>query len=125
MKVKKDLFISDELHGSCIYAFTDPFYPSFTLPPAQPYSPGDIQLNQNNSIRMADGSSLNPGQGCNSREFSYYELELTRFLTTYIDINGANSSIADLIYATNQDHLNVRTIQSNQANLGQDNHSEN
>lgn len=113
------MFSSDELRGTCIYGFNDPFYPSFTLPPAQPYSPGDVQLNPGNPICMADGSSLNPGQGCNSRQFSYYELELSQFLTTYIDINGANSSIADVIYATYQDHLNARTIQTNQANLGQ------
>jgi hypothetical protein len=103
----------------CIYAFTDPFYPSFTLPPAQPYSPGDVQLNQNNPIRFTNGSSIAPGQGCNSRDFSYYDSILDQFLNTYIDSTGANTSIADIIYATSQDHLNVRTIQTNQANLGQ------
>ena len=118
------LFISGNLEGTCIYGFTDPFYPSFTLPPAQPYSPGDIQLNPNNSICLADGSSLNPGEGCNSRAFSYYEFELVQFLTTYIDATRENTSLADLIYATNHDHLNVRTIQSNQANVGLYHHSQ-
>ena len=103
----------------CIYAFTDPFYPSFTLPPAQPHSPGDVQLNQGNPIRFADGSSITPGQGCNSRGFSYYDSTLDEFLNTYIDATGENSSITDIIYATHQDQLNVRTIQTNQANLGQ------
>jgi len=103
----------------CIYAFTDPFYPSFILPPAQPNSPGDVQLNKNNPIRLADGSSLAAGQGCNSRAFSYYEASLERYLSTYRDSTGQHVSIADVIYATNHDQLYARTIQSNQANLGQ------
>ncbi|CAF0967779.1 unnamed protein product [Rotaria sordida] len=103
--------------STCIYAFTDPFYPSFTLPPAQPNSPGDVQLNKNNPIRLANGSNLAVGQGCNSRTFSYYETSSEQFLTTYIDVNRQNSSIVDIIYATNHDQLYVRTIQLNQANL--------
>jgi len=110
--------ILDNHARTCIYAFTDPVYPSFTLPPAQPYSPGDIHLNQNNSICFANGSSIADGQGCNSRAFSYYDDTLDQFLSTYIDSNGENTSIADIIYATHQDQLYVRTIQSNQANLG-------
>jgi hypothetical protein len=103
---------------TCIYAFTDPVYPSFTLPPAQPNSPGDVQLNQNNLIRFANGSNLAAGQGCNSRGFSYYEASSDQFLTTYIDSTGQNTSIVDVIYATNHDQLYARTIQLNQANLG-------
>jgi hypothetical protein len=121
--MQKNLLILDGHTGKCIYAFTDPFYPSFTLPPAQPYSPGDVQLNQNNSLCFANGSNIAPGQGCNGRGFSYYDPILDQFLNTYIDSTGTNTSIADIIYATSQDHLNIRTIQSNQANLGQYNHS--
>ncbi|CAF1337656.1 unnamed protein product [Adineta steineri] len=101
----------------CIYAFTDPFYPSFTLPPPQPNSPGDVQLNKNNPIRFANGSNLAAGQGCNSRGFSYYEPSQEGFLTTYIDSNEQNTSITDIIYATKHDQLFARTIQSNHAYL--------
>ena len=102
----------------CIYGFTNPTYPSFVLPPSQPNSPGDVQLNHNNPIRLANGSNLAAGQGCNSRGFSYYEHSLGKFLNTYIDAEEHNSSIVDVFYATNHDQLNVRTIQTHQANLG-------
>jgi hypothetical protein len=116
------LFISGDYEGTCIYAFTDPFYPSFTLPFAQPNSPGDVQLNKNNPIRLTNKSSLASGQGCNSGIFSYYETSSDKFFSTYIDSTGQNSSIANIIYATNHDQLYSRTIQSNQANLGQYNY---
>lgn len=112
------MLILGDLASKCIYSFTNPFYPSFILPPAQPYSPGDVQLNQNNPIRFANGSGIAAGQGCNSRTFSYYNHYLKEFFSTYIDSTGAYSSIADIIYATRQDQLYVRTIQANQANLG-------
>ncbi|CAF1283105.1 unnamed protein product [Adineta ricciae] len=101
----------------CIYGFTNPAYPSFVLPPPQPNSPGDVQLNYNNPIRLANGSNLAAGQGCNSRGFSYYEPGLGKFLNTYIDAEERNSSIVNVFYATNHDQLNVRTIQTHQANL--------
>ncbi|UJR11056.1 hypothetical protein I4U23_015240 [Adineta vaga] len=101
----------------CIYGFTNPIYPSFILPPPQPNSPGDVQLNKNNPIRLANGSNLAAGQGCNSRGFSYYEPSQEQFMNTYIDATERNSSIADIIYATNHDQLYVRTIQINHANL--------
>jgi hypothetical protein len=122
LRCKKNLWdfllILDNHGRKCIYALTDPFYPSFTLPPAQPHSSGDIQLNQNNPIRFANGSNIAAGQGCDSGAFSYYDASLDKFLDTYRDSTAAIISVADIIYATNQDHLNVRTIQTNQANLG-------
>ena len=105
----------------CLYAFTDPRYPSFTLPSAQPTSPGDIQLNPDNPIRFANGSSIAHGQGCNSGTFAYAtdDDDANPFSSTYEDCEGRISDIGNLIYATKQDQLFVRTIQSNQANLGQ------
>ena len=109
---------SGHLETKCIYAFTNPFYPSFPLPPAQPNSPGDVQLNKNNPIRLANGSLLAAGQGCNSVLFSYYHEASEQFLSTYSDVNEQTSEIGDLIYATHHDQLYARTIQSSQANLG-------
>ena len=44
--------------------------------------------------------------------------ESNPFSSTYNDCEGRISFIGDLIYATKEDQLFVRTIQSNQANLG-------
>ena len=64
MKWDRFLFLSP---SDCIYSFTDPSFPSFPLPPAQPNRLGNVQLNKKNPIRFANGSSIAAGQGCSSR----------------------------------------------------------
>jgi hypothetical protein len=103
---------------NCIYSFTDPSFPSFTLPPAQPNSPGDVQLNKKNPIRFVNGSSIAAGQGCNSGLFSYNDERSEQYSSSYSDVNEQTSWIGNVIYATNHDELYARTIQSHQSNLG-------
>lgn len=100
---------------SCKFSFTNPVYPSFTLPAAQPNSPGDVTLNTGNSIIFTNGASIASGQGCNSGNL--YALVSNAWTSTYIDATGSSSSFANAIYATGLNVM-VRTIQSNQANLG-------
>jgi hypothetical protein len=101
----------------CCYRFKNPGLPSFTLPLAQPNSPGDITLNVNNPIVLADGHSINDGQGCNGNDFEYWH-ESGVWRRDYTDSNGANQTNIDLFYATAGTSLNIRTIQTTQANIG-------
>jgi hypothetical protein len=110
-------FAQDEIHPKniCCYKFSFPQQPSFILPPAQPYSPGDVTLNPNNPIIMHDGTPLNPGQGCNGDFFEYYDRHLG-WLRSYIGSDGQVHDHVDVFYAT-QSSINVRTIQTWQNNL--------
>jgi len=102
--------------NTCCYRFKNPGLPSFTLPLAQPNSPGDITLNANNPIVLADGHEINEGQGCNGNDFEYWH-ESGVWRRDYIDSNGANQNNIDLFYATAGTSLNIRTIQTTQANM--------
>jgi len=102
--------------NTCCYRFKNPGLPSFTLPLAQPNSPGDITLNTNNPIVLADGHSINEGQGCNGDDFEYWH-ESGVWRRDYTDVNGANQNNIDLFYVTAGTSLNIRTIQTTQANL--------
>lgn len=46
-----------------LYRFNDPAVPGLVMPPSGNFSPGDIQLNENNSIVQRDGSEVEVG--CN------------------------------------------------------------
>ncbi|CAF1098224.1 unnamed protein product [Didymodactylos carnosus] len=106
--------------ANCLYSFTAPQFPSFTLPAAQPNSPGDQQLNLNNNIRLSNGSALNAGQGCNggrsSGEYAYLNESNGQWMTSYPDVNGRPADL-NVFYATAQSALNVATLQTNYANL--------
>ncbi|CAF1031188.1 unnamed protein product [Didymodactylos carnosus] len=105
----------------CLYSFTATQFPSFTLPPAQPHSPGDQRLNLYNDIRLSNGSALNAGQGCNggrsSGEYGYLNESNGQWMTSYTDADGRSANL-NVFYATAQSALNVVTLQTNYGNLG-------
>lgn len=103
-------------NAPCKYEFSNPVYPAFTLPPAQPNSPGDVWLNVGNPIRRANNHPLK--QACNSGKF-YYQKSDGTYSSIYTDSNGSPSSIQNQFYVTNYDRLYIRTIQQNNANLGE------
>ena len=109
---------SGDYQMNYIYSFTDPWCPSLTLSPAQPNSPGDVQLNKENPIRFGNGSIIAAGQGCNSGLFSYYDERSEQYSSSYSDANEQTSWIVNVIYATNHDRLYARTIRSHQAKPG-------
>lgn len=95
----------------CCWQFHSPALPSFTLPPPQPYSPGDITLNNNNPIVRGDGEAIQYGKslnsrqsfnkhlGCNGDEF-YYQLDNGTFTSHYVDANNVTQDVIDVFYAT-------------------------
>jgi len=103
--------------NTCCYRFKNPGLPSFTLPPPQPASPGDITLNTNNPIVLANGNPINEGQGCNGFDFEFWDENATSWTRGYTDINGAAQDNINLFYATAGLSINIRTIQATQANM--------
>jgi hypothetical protein len=53
---------SIDLDQRCCFQFNDPQLPSFILPAPQLNSPGDIQLNVNNSITLYNGNAIRQGK---------------------------------------------------------------
>lgn len=95
--------------NNCCYQFAAPTLPSFTLPDAQPTSPGDITLNVNNPITLYNGQALE--QGCNGNSLQYFDVASNAWQSDYIDANGATRNTIDLFYATGS-NVNIRTIQT-------------
>lgn len=52
-----------------LYRFDDPAVPAVVLPASGNFSPGDIQLNEDNPIVLLDGSSI--VYGCNGDKVSF------------------------------------------------------
>jgi len=55
--------------------------------------------------------------GCNGDVLQYYDPSISNWNSNYSGCDGIQRSIIDILYATNSDALNVRTIQTWQANL--------
>ncbi|KAL0489015.1 unconventional myosin [Acrasis kona] len=99
--------------NTCCFKFKYPQIPTFYLPPAVPYSPGEIIINQDNPIISSLG--VNIKQGCSGDQLEYYS-ETTGWTSTYIDSDGNKKSVIDVLYAT-ENKIKARTIQSWQSNL--------
>eukprot|EP00026_Physarum_polycephalum_P017690 Phypoly_transcript_18997.p1 GENE.Phypoly_transcript_18997~~Phypoly_transcript_18997.p1 ORF type:complete len:180 (+),score=30.02 Phypoly_transcript_18997:151-690(+) len=100
--------------GTCTYALQNNV--TLLLPPAQPNSPGDVNLISNNSIILANGSPLNPGEGCNGDDLWF--LDNNVWTNNYTGCDHENRTGINIIYATGE-NIQARTIQTWQANLGQ------
>lgn len=100
--------------GCCSYRFANGL-PTVSLPPAQPYSPGDILLTNSNRIVMSDGSPL--AQGCNGDEFEYWDTATSTWVGHYTGLDGQLRAFTHVFYATNSDQLWISTLQTWQANL--------
>eukprot|EP00904_Undaria_pinnatifida_P013748 jgi/Undpi1/9503/HiC_scaffold_27.g11959.m1 len=91
-----------------LYRFDDPAIPGVVLPPSGNSSPGDIQLNHNNSIVQLDGSDVQVG--CNG-DVADYLGEDGEWYFWFTGSNGELYNLTHVFYATEQDHLNIATIQ--------------
>jgi hypothetical protein len=103
-------------NNTCCYKFSNPQLPLFILPSAQPSSPGDVTLNPQNPIILSNGNPLNSGQGCNGDFFQYWD-QSYGWSANYTGTDGQVRTSIDLFYATAQDKLNIRTIQTWQSNI--------
>ncbi|CAM9231177.1 unnamed protein product [Hapterophycus canaliculatus] len=93
-----------------LYRFSaDPALPGIEMPLAQPFSPGDIQLNEGNPIAELDGSSVD--WGCNGDEAEYLG-EDGEWYHWFTGSDGQAYNLTHVFYATNFDHLNIATVQS-------------
>lgn len=95
---------------TCLFKFKNGAYPTFTMPAAQPNSPGDVTLNNGNPIMFSNAEA----QGCNSQRTEYWNG--SQWTQSWVNVNGQTQSSISNFYATSN-QLKVRTIQTNQANL--------
>jgi polyvinyl alcohol dehydrogenase (cytochrome) len=95
--------------NTCCYKFRSPQLPSFNISNIN----GDVVLNNNNPIILANGVSVS--QGCNGNNFQYWD-SVNGWQSSYVDMNGQTRSTIDNFYATST-NLQIRTIQTWQRNL--------
>ncbi len=100
--------------NTCCFQFTSPQLPSFTLPAAQPNSPGDTVLNSGNPIGLSNGNPLS--QGCNGNSLEYYDPITQSWLSSYTDANGNYHTSIGIVYASGTSDI-VRTIQTSDSPL--------
>jgi len=101
---------------NCCFKFTHPQLPSFHLPAAQPQSPGDVVLSDNNTIIFSNGQSIPQGQVCNGNNAEYLGDD-GQFHSTFVNSNGQTQSIGT--FYANGFGVNARTIQQSESNLAQ------
>ncbi|CAM9360309.1 unnamed protein product, partial [Scytosiphon promiscuus] len=108
-QVESSTYSSAVDFNMALYRFQDPAFPGIEMPLAQPFSPGDTQLNEGNPIVEIDGSPVD--WGCNGDKAEYLG-EDGEWYHWFTGSDGQSFNLTHVFYATDFDHLNIATIQS-------------
>lgn len=111
------VFGADPPASNCGYRFSNPTQPTFTLPAAQPNSPGDKSLSGSNVYVLQNGNAINSGQVCNPGNNQLVEYwDGSAWKSSFTSTQNNNVKLGELFYP-NGYQLYIRTIQTNQANM--------